>query len=433
MLSFGRFLDRYTKYKGRSRLNSIRARAKYNAALLRFGIDLQGLPDDVLNTISGFLSDADLRTSRLATRKMNISALRNLRKVIIDIPFHEIEGATRGAGAFSYSNHFDSVEDFASFLRDTGLSEHEISRRIRGGYQEYSNLMLLMDILSSGRWSSLRTVEILPSAKLTDAEAIAIFSALENNRTVSTIYMKDASFDINKVLEVRELSDPPRSFRSITLMPSLTTLDISSSVHGITAESATTVAHCLYSNTPPLRTLACAYIGLDHHTLAPLMNGLQRNLTLTHLDITANPIGDEGAVMIADMLRTNSCLQKLEIRKCRITGGAAAIFDALVENRHLTYLDVSYNWVDSAGDALSALIQQNTPLQSLILQICSLSSATVSNLASSLQHNSTLRELDLQHNGITTEVEHELQQKKSATLTKLLTSTNDLVFLLADD
>lgn len=428
MLSFGQFLKQYTKYKGGSRDNTIRARAKYNTALLRFGTKFDDLPDDIYGHISGFLSDADLRTSRLLSRSMNIAALGNLRKIIIDIPFHY---SHRQAG--NRIEYFQNDAEYRAFLQDMGRTAHEIERRISGGYRQVSDLMLLADVLSSRRFNKLDIVEILPSAEVSDAEAVTIFSALENNQTISIIDAKHPTFNINQVLEIRDLdTDPVRTFRSITIMPSLTYLDLSFGEHDITEASVATLAHCLYTNAP-LQTLKCAQSGFYDQRVVQLVHGLYENTRLTHLDISLNHMGDVGGAALAEMLRVNNYLKVLEIKKCRIADSTRAIFEALLSNRHLTALDISLNSAVASGDVICTLIRQNTPLTSLKLRDCVVSNQMASNIALSLRDNSTLQELDLSNNGISPSTEQELRENKNNTLVTLLTATSSFAGFFDDD
>ena len=67
------------------------------------------------------------------------------------------------------------------------------------------------------------------------------------------------------------------------------------------------------------------------------------NHTLQHLNISGNPIGDEGIAAIATNLNY-SMISKLYVWMCNITvTGAKALAECLVNNHNIKLLDVMFN------------------------------------------------------------------------------------------
>jgi hypothetical protein len=85
---------------------------------------------------------------------------------------------------------------------------------------------------------------------------------------------------------------------------------------------------------------------------------MEPNRCLTHLDLSGNRAGDEGASALADLLETNSSLSTLLLTENDIGDeGTAALADALKMNRALTTIHMGRN---AAGDSgMTAIAQVN--------------------------------------------------------------------------
>ena len=78
------------------------------------------------------------------------------------------------------------------------------------------------------------------------------------------------------------------------------------------------------------------------------------NHTLQLLNISSNPIGDEGIAAIATNLNY-SMISELYVWECNITvTGAKALAECLVNNHNIKLLDVEYNAITENG-AISIL------------------------------------------------------------------------------
>eukprot|EP01004_Peranema_trichophorum_P010684 NODE_950_length_2226_cov_40.526866_g812_i0.p1 GENE.NODE_950_length_2226_cov_40.526866_g812_i0~~NODE_950_length_2226_cov_40.526866_g812_i0.p1 ORF type:complete len:699 (+),score=144.91 NODE_950_length_2226_cov_40.526866_g812_i0:83-2179(+) len=180
------------------------------------------------------------------------------------------------------------------------------------------------------------------------------------------------------------------------------------------------------------------YLGLRCNNLGDtgvkaLMQGMNANHGVEMLDLSDNNIKDEGAIAIANMLKTNSTLQALilsnnkirkagaeaiaealksnfKIKKLILSGnkirdgGAIAIASTLEQNNTLQSLDMNRNEINQlGGKAIAAALQKNKSLQSLHIAN-NLLGASVVELGPALSLNSTLVELNLEDNGITSEI-----------------------------
>ena len=69
---------------------------------------------------------------------------------------------------------------------------------------------------------------------------------------------------------------------------------------------------------------------------------------MAELNLNENNMGDQGAEQIADALKTNTTLRKLELGLNYITDvGAKSLLEALEANTTLEYLGISGNEIES--------------------------------------------------------------------------------------
>ncbi|CAF3886779.1 unnamed protein product [Rotaria magnacalcarata] len=80
---------------------------------------------------------------------------------------------------------------------------------------------------------------------------------------------------------------------------------------------------------------------IEDSRMYSLARTLDDKLTLTHLDLSKNKIGDDGAAMIGDILAKNNTLIYLNISENRITDqGVQAIANSLEMNFTLIHLEM---------------------------------------------------------------------------------------------
>eukprot|EP01002_Notosolenus_urceolatus_P003979 NODE_204_length_2484_cov_82.404517_g157_i0.p1 GENE.NODE_204_length_2484_cov_82.404517_g157_i0~~NODE_204_length_2484_cov_82.404517_g157_i0.p1 ORF type:complete len:783 (+),score=238.50 NODE_204_length_2484_cov_82.404517_g157_i0:208-2349(+) len=84
---------------------------------------------------------------------------------------------------------------------------------------------------------------------------------------------------------------------------------------------------------------------------------------LIHLDLTANKVGDDGGVQVANMLRTNTNLQTLLLKQNHIKFAGEHMAQALRSNTTLRHMDVSFNEVSyKAFSGIQSSLDRNTRL-----------------------------------------------------------------------
>ena len=100
-----------------------------------------------------------------------------------------------------------------------------------------------------------------------------------------------------------------------------------------------------------------------------LATALQRNTTLTFLNLYGNNIGDDGATVFATALHRNTTLTFLHLGVNNIgNDGATAIATALHENTTLTFLHLWGNNIGNEGaTAFATALHRNTTLTTLDL------------------------------------------------------------------
>jgi Ran GTPase-activating protein (RanGAP) involved in mRNA processing and transport len=118
-----------------------------------------------------------------------------------------------------------------------------------------------------------------------------------------------------------------------------------------------------------------------------------------------NPIGEEGAAALAEMLRHNTTLEVLDL-VC--TGLTPAALEVLLEplittNRTVRCLYLGGNTIDkTTAGLLGDLLRANDALRMLSVATANLGNAGLGPLAVALRQNTTLTSLGLASNGITT-------------------------------
>ena len=124
---------------------------------------------------------------------------------------------------------------------------------------------------------------------------------------------------------------------------------------------------------------------------------LAKNITIKHLDLSNNPIGEhmEGVISVAKMLVENKTLTAFYLQDCHISSeGAVELAAALCKNSTLKFLSLDHNPIGVEGaSSMSDMLQRNTSLEYLYLCDDSVGEEGVHQLINSLKHNQTLREL----------------------------------------
>ena len=121
-----------------------------------------------------------------------------------------------------------------------------------------------------------------------------------------------------------------------------------------------------------------------------------REVCLRELFLRGHDIGDEGAKYIADALTKTTSLELLILRNCSIgEKGIASLFASLTENTSLSTLDVSFNPLGDNGAVTIASFINNTSLEGLDISGCDIEEKGIAAIASALQTNTILKKLGL--------------------------------------
>ena len=255
-----------------------------------------------------------------------------------------------------------------------------------------------------------KSVEIMHKVNLEHCGTTQIeevdFSSNTKMITNLSLLSKLPMFEHTKVLKACGLQLPVETFCVVDLlcllnMRYLTTLKI----------SVTALSRCF----PPLEKI---YLSLDtflfengnidSQNAVGIFRSLEHNTSLEKLDLSENSQLAEGdswavACAIEKMLNVNRTLKRLNLSGCELdTAVTTSIFRSLEHNTSLEELDLSENSQlgdsKAVGCAIERMFSVNQTLKQLTLCSCELDTAVTTSIFRSLGHNIGLEELDLSEN-----------------------------------
>ena len=182
----------------------------------------------------------------------------------------------------------------------------------------------------------------------------------------------------------------------------LATLTLSN--NNIGEDGAFYIAEGLRAN-KGLEALDISHTAMNGAAGRMIFRALQNHPTLKHLDISNNNFGDEGALELAALLKTNNnILETLIVSMNSIeSDGSAAIMESLLYNRHLKkfyYGPGNYLLGDSATSLGNALRAPESGLIKLDISGCVMSRSGILFLGKSLIPNIGLKELIMKGNDL---------------------------------
>ncbi|XP_072891976.1 uncharacterized protein [Hemitrygon akajei] len=182
--------------------------------------------------------------------------------------------------------------------------------------------------------------------------------------------------------------------------PSLTKLDLS--INKLGDSGVKLVSDALRKTECKIQKLELAMVDLTDSGAEDLVSALSTNPSLMELDLSRNKLGDSGVKVLSAALRNTECkIQKLWLAMVGLTdSGAEDLASALSTKPSLTKLDLSYNKLgDSGVKQLSAALRNpECKIRKLKLAMVDLTDSGAEDLVSVLSTNTSLTELDLSRN-----------------------------------
>ena len=149
-----------------------------------------------------------------------------------------------------------------------------------------------------------------------------------------------------------------------------------------------------------LSTLNITNIKLDSDGALSLARGMNCCLNIREFCVRENSIGDDGAQAIAGILSKCNSLQLLDVAQNGITAGGVSALANAVRGKRICELDISRNYIGSQGAlALSSVLNFAT-IRRLRIECCVIEDEGAIYLAESLNHCSSLLELNISGNKI---------------------------------
>lgn len=160
--------------------------------------------------------------------------------------------------------------------------------------------------------------------------------------------------------------------------------------------------------TPAIKVLALPHCSISPRACVQLCRALSRCSNLVQLDISSNPIGDEGGLSVAQWFAAGDCPQLVSLSLSRteislptiqalLTGPGGNPPSAL---QNLTSIDISFNLLpdDAAGATIDRLLRSATSLLTFAAYHCHLSTPAVANICRAIADHQTLTDIDFSSN-----------------------------------
>uniref|UniRef100_A0A673UYD8 NLR family pyrin domain containing 5 n=1 Tax=Suricata suricatta TaxID=37032 RepID=A0A673UYD8_SURSU len=188
------------------------------------------------------------------------------------------------------------------------------------------------------------------------------------------------------------------------LVTSISLKSLSLAGSKVTGQGGKPLCDALATSQCTLQRLILGSCGLTAADCQDLASGLTSNQSLTHLCLSGNSLGSEGASLLCRAMRSPNCrLQRLTLKECSLdVAGCGFLAFALMGNRHLTHLSLSMNPLEDDGMNLlcEVMLEPSCHLQDLELVKCRLTAACCKNLSHVISRSKHLKSLDLAANAL---------------------------------
>ncbi|KAM9973799.1 hypothetical protein ACTFIW_010932 [Dictyostelium discoideum] len=146
-------------------------------------------------------------------------------------------------------------------------------------------------------------------------------------------------------------SSPESSSSIIIPTPTTTPTEISQSTIIAITKIGLTFKNSLGKN-KSLKSLNLSRNLIDNQAVEYIAFGLSLNRSILNIDLSCNRIGDQGAKLLSKSIayNENTMINTLNLSSnCIEDSGASSFSDIIINNKTLTQLDLSINWINSNG------------------------------------------------------------------------------------
>jgi len=237
---------------------------------------------------------------------------------------------------------------------------------------------------------TLQNLTLLGDTFIQASGAIRIIQALRQHRSLTTLRLgckggQRISEIVAPLKDIPFLTAVDLQFKPSTKAP-FTYADMEALVQALNLKG---------KDKSCLQSLRLVFNDLDATNIVPLADALKHNTSLTDLDLTRNPLGDEGISILADALQYKQSV-RLNLTFCQIgRKGAECLARLLSTQQTITSLNLTYNPLTSEGaQAIAAALRDNKSVQEFYLNL-NVDFAASSILMNSLETNRTLKKVDV--------------------------------------
>ncbi|KAF9175333.1 hypothetical protein BGX20_006385 [Mortierella sp. AD010] len=273
--------------------------------------------------------------------------------------------------------------------------------KIKSAAISSTDAKLLAKLIASSNAANIKTLKLDRSAISQDAIK-RLFEALKVNKTITELGMSRSGVNDKSIKYIA---------KSLTKNMALKELDLSN--NRISSQGIEVLCEVLISN-QYLTRLCIQSNNIKAAGARHLATLLTKNRIIRHINVGSNGLGSEGCVMIANAVRFNTTLNSLSMDMNEMgPRGASAIALVISMNQALTHLYIPHNNIGDEGMAeICTSLKRNNSLIGLDVELNHIGheqgTAGMKALAEALTVNTSLREINLSYNLLSSEAIQEL-------------------------